>query len=428
MKNHHNQIVCPECNSTFSIDESNYALIAEQVRNKEFNEELEKKVKNEVSQSKKLLESELKEKYTKELSDKNKYITQLRNDMNLQEEQYKNKNKELEDSKDKEILILNSRINMNDAATKIKVQDIAKLKDEEIFEKDNKILELENQIKTQDDKKKIFQLETKEKYSGRIALLEEELERVKNFHATGSKEIGENLEQYCLNEFRCVQQEAYRNAEFKKDNKIVNGTKGDYIFRDFDEDGDEITSIMFDMKNESEASNNKSKLTDKIFEKIDKDRTNKNCEYAVVISNREKDNPFYNKGIVQIFGKYEKLYVCRPQFFLLLISWLKYISTRKLKDKRELEIARQNNLNQAVLSDNMNIFRNFCEEQIKGAFDNNKLGIQYIDEIVKKLLTVRELIVESNNHLDMAGSRVEKFNLENMSKSKKLIETTHTSE
>ena len=140
---------------------------------------------------------------------------------------------------------------------------------------------------------------------------------------------------------------------------------------------------MFDMKNESEASTNKSKLTDKIFEKIDKDRTNKNCEYAVVISNREKDNPFYNKGIVQIFGKYEKLYVCRPQFFLLLISWLKYISTRKLKDKRELEIARQSNLNQAVLSDNMNIFRNFCEEQIKELLTITSLVFNILTKLLK---------------------------------------------
>ena len=281
MSNTQNQIICPECNTAFSLDESHYALISQQVRTKEFNKELDKKVQLELTKSLKIKENELTTKHTEELNQKDKILTQLRNDLKLKEEQNKNHNQALIEKKDKEIHSFKSMLKLQETQNQIKINEAVKLKDQEINQlkndiklqesknqiqtqevidsKEKEIIELKNKIKNLDDKQRISDLELNKKYSGQITLLKEEIHRIKNFQSSLTKEIGEDLEKYCATEFEILRQDAYRNAQFVKDNNLVNGTKGDYIFRDFDEDGDEITSIMFDMKNEREESKNKSK-------------------------------------------------------------------------------------------------------------------------------------------------------------------------
>ena len=443
MSNTQNQIICPECNTAFSLDESHYALISQQVRTKEFNKELDKKVQLELTKSLKIKENELTTKHTEKLNQKDKILTQLRNDLKLKEEQNKNHNQALIEKKDKEIHSFKSMLKLQETQNQIKINEAVKLKDQEINQlknniklqdsknqiqtqevidsKEKEIIELKNKIKNLDDKQRISDLELNKKYSGQITLLKEEIHRIKNFQSSLTKEIGEDLEKYCATEFEILRQDAYRNAQFVKDNNLVNGTKGDYIFRDFDEDGDEITSIMFDMKNEREESKNKSKNS-KFYEKLNKDRINKKCEYAVLVSTLEKDNALFNKGIVEVVGDYENMFVVRPQFFTLIISILRNTSKKKLKDKRELQLAKENNLNYSVLSENMNLFRDACLTRIQTATGNYKQAIKFIDEAVKKLLKVRELFVDANNNLELASEKVNKFDIENMTDNNKKLE------
>ena len=191
--------------------------------------------------------------------------------LKLQETQNQIKINEAVKLKDQEINQLKNDIKLQESNNQIQTQEV-------IDSKEKEIIELKNKIKNLDDKQRISDLELNKKYSGQITLLKEEIHRIKNFQSSLTKEIGEDLEKYCATEFEILRQDAYRNAQFVKDNNLVNGTKGDYIFRDFDDDGDEITSIMFDMKNEREESKNKSKNS-KFYEKLNKDRINKKCSY-----------------------------------------------------------------------------------------------------------------------------------------------------
>jgi len=442
MKNSHTQITCPNCDTAFPIDKTNYALIAQQVRTKEFNDELEKKVQIELSHSLKILENQLTTKYKDQISDQEKSINQLKSDLKLHEEQLKNKHQTALDEKEKEIIILKNNLKTNDAATKTKVDEAIKTKEQEILQlkndiklseieaqtkinevvlgKEKEIINLKNELKSLEDKRKISDLELKEKYIGQITLLEEEVQKIKNFKSSISKEIGEDLEKYCETQFECVRQDSYRNAIFEKDNVLVNGMKGDFIFRDFDEDGDEIVSIMFDMKNEHDESIKK-RQNKSFYSDLNKNRLQKNCEYAVLVSNLEKDSEFFKRGIVEIGGEYEKLYVVQPQFFLLIISLLRNMSIKNLKDKRELQMAKKNNLNYSVLSENMDIFREGCLEKIKLASTDFKQMLNYIDAVIRKLKKLREFLESAKSNLGIANQKLGTFDIKSMTESTKRL-------
>ena len=444
MKNNQNQISCPECNSVFPIDESNYAIISQQVRTKEFNKELKEKLQTELAKSIKISQNDLQSEFKEKINLKDKRILELEGKVDLQSAQDQIKFKKELDQKDKRINKLENKLEQFESISELKIKEAKTEKDKvitnlnnklelqsanhlinlkkETAEKDSKINQLELQKSKILSNQEISELKIQEKHLAEVTLLKDQIERIKNFQSSFSKEIGEDLEEYCVNQYECVRQDGFRNSVFEKDNILVNGIKGDFIFRDFDDEGDEIVSIMFDMKNESDKTKEENKQKNKEFySTLNKNRINKNCEYAVLVSTLEKDSELFNRGIVEIRG-YEKLFVVRPQFFILIISLLRNISEKNIEDKRELKLAKQNNLNYAVLSDNMNLFREGCIDKIKLASGDFTKMLSLIEQTISKLKKIREFLLTAISNLKLADNKLVKFDIENMTDSIKLIE------
>jgi len=323
MKNNQNQISCPECNSVFPIDESNYAIISQQVRTKEFNKELKEKLQTELAKSIKISQNDLQSEFKEKINLKDKRILELEGKVDLQSAQDQIKFKKELDQKDKRINKLENKLEQFESISELKIKEAKTEKDKvitnlnnklelqsanhlinlkkETAEKDSKINQLELQKSKILSNQEISELKIQEKHLAEVTLLKDQIERIKNFQSSFSKEIGEDLEEYCVNQYECVRQDGFRNSSFEKDNILVNGIKGDFIFRDFDEEGDEIVSIMFDMKNESDKTKEENKQKNKEFySTLNKNRINKNCEYAVLVSTLEKDSELFNRGIVEI--------------------------------------------------------------------------------------------------------------------------------
>ena len=436
-----NNIICPKCNSAFSINKTDYALISQQVRTKEFNSELAKKVESELTKSLKIKENELVNKYEKQIQEKINLITQYRNDITLLEEQHKNKKKEIIETREKKISNLENVIELYESKSQLKIEQAVKEKVEKIskLQSDLKLLEANNQIllnnsleikdkeiaklnKEKDQIKadnKIELLELKQKNTIENTLLKDEIERLKNHQPKLTKEIGEDFEQYFVDQFNSLKQVAYPNATFEKDNIVIDGTKGDFILKYCDEEGDHVTSIMFEMKFEKEGTKSKRKYKE-FFEKLDKDRIKKGCEYAVLMGNLEKNSDFYNEGICEMFD-YKNLYVCRPQHFKQIIRWIIKLSRKSLEDKRELRLAKQNNVKNDIISENMNIFREGLLPQLELVYSNRPKLLKYIDDAIKYLSKLRELYIKDTNNIESAKNKLSQFRFENMIDSKNIL-------
>lgn len=436
-----NNIICPKCNSAFSINKTDYALISQQVRTKEFNSELAKKVESELTKSLKIKENELVNKYEKQIQEKINLITQYRNDITLLEEQHKNKKKEIIETREKKISNLENVIELYESKSQLKIEQAVKEKVEKIskLQSDLKLLEANNQIllnnsleikdkeiaklnKEKDQIKadnKIELLELKQKNTLENTLLKDEIERLKNHQPKLTKEIGEDFEQYFVDQFNSLKQVAYPNATFEKDNIVIDGTKGDFILKYCDEEGDHVTSIMFEMKFEKEGTKSKRKYKE-FFEKLDKDRIKKGCEYAVLMGNLEKNSDFYNEGICEMFD-YKNLYVCRPQHFKQIIRWIIKLSRKSLEDKRELRLAKQNNVKNDIISENMNIFREGLLPQLELVYSNRPKLLKYIDDAIKYLSKLRELYIKDTNNIESAKNKLSQFRFENMIDSKNTL-------
>lgn len=436
-----NNIICPKCNSAFSINKTDYALISQQVRTKEFNSELAKKVESELTKSLKIKENELVNKYEKQIQEKINLITQYRNDITLLEEQHKNKKKEIIETREKKISNLENVIELYESKSQLKIEQAVKEKVEKIskLQGDLKLLEANNQIllnnsleikdkeiaklnKEKDQIKadnKIELLELKQKNTLENTLLKDEIERLKNHQPKLTKEIGEDFEQYFVDQFNSLKQVAYPNATFEKDNIVIDGTKGDFILKYCDEEGDHVTSIMFEMKFEKEGTKSKRKYKE-FFEKLDKDRIKKGCEYAVLMGNLEKNSDFYNEGICEMFD-YKNLYVCRPQHFKQIIRWIIKLSRKSLEDKRELRLAKQNNVKNDIISENMNIFREGLLPQLELVYSNRPKLLKYIDDAIKYLSKLRELYIKDTNNIESAKNKLSQFRFENMIDSKNIL-------
>jgi len=436
-----NNIICPKCNSAFSINKTDYALISQQVRTKEFNSELAKKVESELTKSLKIKENELVNKYEKQIQEKINLITQYRNDITLLEEQHKNKKKEIIETREKKISNLENVIELYESKSQLKIEQAVKEKVEKIskLQSDLKLLEANNQIllnnsleikdkeiaklnKEKDQIKadnKIELLELKQKNTLENTLLKDEIERLKNHQPKLTKEIGEDFEQYFVDQFNSLKQVAYPNATFEKDNIVIDGTKGDFILKYCDEEGDHVTSIMFEMKFEKEGTKSKRKYKE-FFEKLDKDRIKKGCEYAVLMGNLEKNSDFYNEGICEMFD-YKNLYVCRPQHFKQIIRWIIKLSRKSLEDKRELRLAKQNNVKNDIISENMNIFREGLLPQLELVYSNRPKLLKYIDDAIKYLSKLRELYIKDTNNIESAKNKLSQFRFENMIDSKNIL-------
>lgn len=429
------EIRCPKCNEVFQVDDSGYSQIVQQVRDKEFEkeaarraEELEKAKNSELKilemEYEKKLESALSEK-SDDITDKEKRITELEARLESMEsekqlavanavsEREKRFNEESSKAQkaisDKESLIKQLELQLQQAQS-LQQAALDKAKSENALaleKKQNEINELNSQLKTKDSEAALRCKTIEEKYAIELKNKDELIEQYKDFKARlSTKMVGETLEQHCLTQFNSLRMSAFPNAYFEKDNDARSGSKGDFIFRESSEDGIEFISITFEMKNEMDTTATKHKNED-FFKELDKDRNEKGCEYAVLVSMLEADNEFYNAGIVDVSYKYPKMYVIRPQFFIPLISLLRNAARNSLEYKRELAMAKAQQVDLTNFEKNITDFKTAFSRNYQLASDKFKTAIDEIDKTIIHLQKTKDALLSSENNLRLANNKAE---------------------
>lgn len=375
-----NEIKCPNCGTIFQIDESDYESIVKQVRDSEFTKEIsirDKEYQKDKENSIKLIKIELEKKYSEEISKKELTITNLQNELKLKDT-------------NQELLLKNA-----------------------MYEKDKEINLLNNKLENSENTYLLKEKSLKEQYEDKIKSKDEQIAYYKDFKARQStKMIGESLEQHCNNEFNKLRP-LFGNVYFEKDNDIKTGSKGDFIFREYDEDGIEIISIMFEMKNEADETSSKHKNED-FLKELDKDRKEKNCEYAVLVSLLEIDNEYYNTGIVDMSHKYPKMYVIRPQFFIPLITLLRGAALNTLGYKKELQIVQNQNIDISHFEDNINSFKEGFGRNYRLASEKFKKAIEEIDKSMDHLQKIKDSLISSENNLRLANNKIEDLTIKKL--------------
>lgn len=428
------EIRCPKCNEVFQVDDSGYSQIVQQVRDKEFEkeaarraEELEKAKNSELKiiemEYEKKLESALSEK-SDDISDKEKRITELEARLKSIESEKQlavanavreRENSFSEESRKAQKAISDKDIEIAELTAKLKQADnerafaVDKANSENalaLAKKDNEINELNSKLQNKDNEAELRCRAIEEKYAVELKNKDELIEQYKDFKARlSTKMVGETLEQHCLTQFNSLRMSAFPNAYFEKDNNAKSGSKGDFIFRE-SEDGIEFISIMFEMKNEMDTTATKHKNED-FFKELDKDRNEKGCEYAVLVSMLEADNEFYNAGIVDVSYKYPKMYVIRPQFFIPLISLLRNAARNSLEYKRELALAKAQEVDLTNFENNINEFKNAFSKNYQLASKKFNIAIEEIDKTIDHLQKTKEALLSSENNLRLANNKAE---------------------
>ena len=401
------QIRCPNCGEVFTIDESNYDSIVKQVRDHQFNEELRKREREYQEKLEKellLVKTKTEGENQKALNDRDLIIERLKNELSGKEkenelntlEALNRVRKELND-KERVIDSLQMQLKNKDTENKLDLARALQKKDEEITE-----------LKASADA-------LKEGYQKQIRDKDDLIAYYKDFKARQStKMIGEDLEQHCLYEFNKVRP-LFRNAYFEKDNDISKGSKGDFIFRDYDDEGTEIVSIMFEMKNEADETATKHKNEDFIA-KLDKDRKDKNCEYAVLVSLLEMDNELYNEGIVDMSHRYEKMYVVRPQNFIAIITLLRNANLNSLSYKKQLIAVQDQDMDYRNFESNMNAFKDAFSKNYTTAAKKFSDAIEEIDKSIAHLNKIKEALTSSSNQLRLAKDKAQDLSIRKLTK------------
>ncbi len=384
------EIKCPKCGEVFQVDESGYSAIVKQVRDREFTKEL----------------SEREERFEAEKEN----AVQL---ARLEAERIFN---EKLTAKENEISEYKSRLSSFDKDKELEISRLLAQKNSELAEKDNCINKLSGE-KALTEKECLLKEQTlKEQYETQLRFKEEEIERYKDFKSRlSTKMIGESLEQHCELSFNQLRPTAFQGAYFEKDNDAATGSKGDYIFRDFDELGNEFISIMFEMKNEADSGSKKKKNED-FFKELDKDRREKKCEYAVLVSMLEPENELYNSGIVDVSHRYEKMYVIRPQFFIPIITLLRNAASNSIEYRKELALVKAQNIDVSNFEAEMNEFKEKFFKNVKDASARFDEAISGIDKAIKNLQNIRDALVLSEKHLNSANNKVEDLTIKKLTK------------
>ncbi len=408
------EIKCPKCGQVFQIDESGYAEILKQVKNKEFNDELKEKEKLFNTQK----ETEIKLAVTNTQAQKDKEILALKEKLNGLENELKSvKEKSSAEiklalaDKENEITRLKGDIETNKSKSTLEIKSA-------VQDRENQILNLQHQLTLAESQSKMKESSMKEHYDSLIKAKDEEIAFYKDFKAKEStKQIGEDLEQYCLNEFNKNRALGFQNSYFEKDNVVSksSGSKGDFIFRETSEDGIELISIMFEMKNQADQTATKHKNED-FFKELDKDRREKNCEYAVLVSMLEEDNDYYNTGIVDVSYKYPKMYVIRPQFFIPVITFLKNAAYKSLEYKRELINVRNQNIDITNFENDLNVFKNGFGRNYELASKKFFSAIEEIDKAILHLQKMKDELLGSENNLRLANNKLEDLTVKKLVK------------
>ena len=415
-----NEIKCPNCGKVFQIDESSYESIVKQIRDHEFEKEIterEKQYINDKESAIKIAESKISEKLQEEINKLNIENLNLKNkvDNSIKEKEIAIKEATNKIEKDLNEKINSLELDNNNLKNDIKLKESEnKLEIEKaLSDKDKTINELENKIKLTNQENELDKKKTKENYDLLLKQKDETIEFYKDMKLKQStKMVGESLEQHCSIEFERIRP-LFKNAEFGKDNDAKTGSKGDFIFRDYDDDGNEIVSIMFEMKNENDETATKHKNKD-FFKELDKDRKEKNCEYAVLVSLLEIDNDLYNNGITDVSHEDEKMYVIRPQLFVPMITLIRSAALKSLDYKKELMIAKNTSVDISNFEENLNIFKEGFSRNYRLASENFAKAIEEIDKTIDHLNKVRDSLLKSDNNLRLANNKAEDLSIKKL--------------
>ena len=407
-----NKLTCPHCKTPFEVDEQGYSSLIKQVRDEQFEKELRRAELAATKEKTAAVEKavlEAKQKSQKHISDKDVEIERLKAAVEA------------------EVVKTQSKLNSEIAELKSKLENAETKKQLEISQKMKEVerdtLKLESTLQNKElefglekknlEQQHLLELQAKDKL---LEMKEEEVERYKDFKQRQStKMIGESLEQHCESQFNKLRSTAFPTAYFEKDNDASSGSKGDYIFREVDENGVELISIMFEMKNEGDETATKKKNED-FFKELDKDRNQKNCEYAILVSMLEADNEVYNEGIVDVSYKYEKMYVIRPQFFIPLISLLRNSARNAMAYKQELQTVRNQNIDIANFESEMEDFKVKFGRNYRLASERFGDAIQEIDKSIARLNTVKENLLKSEDNLRLANQKAEDLTIKKLTK------------
>ena len=404
-----NEIKCPNCGEVFTVNESQYAELISQVRTVEFDKELHERMKQELA----LAEQKAMNEQQTKLAQKDQEIAQLQSQIQNFDTEKELVKKEVEQSASQSLLEKEKEVQAleNQLAT-------LRLEHENQLQKTLSDLEKErDQLLLQEKENELSLTSVKQNYEAQLKAANEQVEFYKNFKAQQStKAIGESLEQYAESEFNKVRSFAFPNAYFEKDNKVsARGSKGDFIFRDFDENGLEFISIMFEMKNEADGTEKKHKNAD-FYKELDKDRREKNCEYAVLVSMLEADNDYFNTGIVDVSHEYEKMYVVRPQFFIQLIGLLRNAALNSLKYKKELALIREQNIDITHFEEDLDAFKVAFAKNYNSASVNFGKAIDEIDKAIKRMEEVKKFLTTSENQLRLANNKLDDVSVKKLTR------------
>lgn len=419
------QIKCPHCGKEFTIDEASYADILNQVRTKEFNDEIHEKLKQLKKQHQselELIEEKANNALEKKVAEKEKELKELNNKIAnfANEKEILKKDTERAmlnqiSEKEKKIAELGSKLQALESNKKLELIESSTIKEKEIAD-------LKAKLQLREKEAELEKNSIKEKYEIEIKQKDETIAFYKDFKAKQStKMIGESLEQHCEIEFNRLRMTAFQNAEFGKDNDAKTGSKGDYIYREYDKSGTEIISIMFEMKNEGDETATKKK-NEHFFKELDKDRNEKKCEYAILVSMLEADNELYNNGIVDVSYAYDKMYVIRPQFFIPIITLLRNAAMNSLKYKQEVALMREQNIDITNFEEDLNAFKEGFARNYDLASRKFKAAIDEIDKTITHLQKTKDALLSSENNLRLANNKAEDLTV------KKLIKNNPTME
>lgn len=397
-----NEIKCPNCGTVFKIDEKQYDSIVKQVRDSEFKNEIasrQEQYENDKKQAIKLAENELEKQMTEQLKAKDleiiKLCEELNNKKQLEETVLENTKIKTANEYKEEIANLN-----------LKIKELEN-------EKDKNISNLKNQIELDNKEYALKEKNLKDVYENKLKDKDEMIAYYKDMKARQStKMIGESLEVHCNNEFNTLRP-LFPNAYFEKDNDAKSGSKGDFIFRDYDDEKTEVVSIMFEMKNEADMTATKHKNED-FFKELDKDRREKNCEYAVLVSLLEIDNDYYNTGIVDVSHRYPKMYVIRPQFFIPLITLIRGAALNSLKYKKEMITLQNQNIDISHFEENMNAFKSGFARNYRLASERFSKAIDEIDKTIDHLQKTKEALLSSDKNLRLANNKAEELTIKKL--------------
>jgi hypothetical protein len=405
-----NEIICPNCKKAFKVDEAGFADILKQVRDHQFEEEILHRLtlaEKEKESAVKLAEANVRNALQEQLTNKDKLLAELKSQNELALSQQLNK-------KESELTQLKAKLDHIEVEKKLAVNEAVQkvLKERDDLANDLKTKELEKQ-NLENSLRHQFSTELQTK-DAIIKYKDEEIARVKEMKLKlSTKMVGETLEQHCETEFNKLRATAFQRAYFEKDNDAKSGSKGDFIYRETDEAGNEIISIMFEMKNEGDETTTKKKNED-FLKELDKDRIEKKCEYAVLVSLLEAESEYYNSGIVDVSHKFSKMYVVRPQFFIPIITLLRNAAMNSMQYKAELSLVKNQNIDITNFEEKINNFKEGFARNYELASRKFKIAIEEIDKTIDHLQKTKDALLSSDNNLRLANQKAEDLTIKKL--------------